>query len=350
MCPDRYISQFTNDLFISYAHIDDQPRGGADAGWVTELINELKLSLKEYSGMRGLVAMWNDDLIDDTKTVSDQLIQAVRESAILVSILSPSYITSKWCEKEVQEYFDESCVRGRSSEPFVIIEMRPVDRNKLPKALRDRKSRTFFEYDKEAGAYLPIGFPILKDRSGENYTRFLKRVAGLASHLFNKMEELKQLDSQKISRCESLINNIFIEEGGSFDTAKSEQVFINVEPLNMSMAKKIKVLFEGIGQSAFLPSKVETKKASQMLRENYLQCKAIVMVSPDFNENWIRPQLGQLNKIAPLRQNDIDFLLIVYQMPADTGWLSEYLKSFELSTKQKIITFHDLKEYLVQGA
>jgi hypothetical protein len=38
-----YLPQYQHDLFVSYAHVDNEPLPGAEMGWVTNLIHGLKL-------------------------------------------------------------------------------------------------------------------------------------------------------------------------------------------------------------------------------------------------------------------------------------------------------------------
>jgi hypothetical protein len=36
-----YVPTYEHDIFVSYAHVDDEPIGGAEEGWVTCLVNNL---------------------------------------------------------------------------------------------------------------------------------------------------------------------------------------------------------------------------------------------------------------------------------------------------------------------
>ena len=43
----NYVPNYKNDIFISYAHVDNERLPGADAGWVTTLVSALKKSLAQ---------------------------------------------------------------------------------------------------------------------------------------------------------------------------------------------------------------------------------------------------------------------------------------------------------------
>ena len=51
-----YVPGFTNDIFISYSHLDDRAVDGA--GWVSEFHQRLQIEIEEELGDR--VQIWRD--------------------------------------------------------------------------------------------------------------------------------------------------------------------------------------------------------------------------------------------------------------------------------------------------
>ncbi|MCK4518016.1 toll/interleukin-1 receptor domain-containing protein [Candidatus Babeliales bacterium] len=333
---------FKHDLFISYAHIDDEP----DPGWVTELRDQLSRSLRQRSGIRGLVKMWHDQNLDKTESVRKQLIDAVKNSAIFVAILSPGYIKSKWCNKEVIEFLNESIKQERANLPIVLVEIYNIDRKNRPEALRDREAIKFWVIDKEAdGVDLPIGYPILKNLDSQEKLKFMKHVASLALTIFRKIETLKEQESDGALKNGSPVADISSDDDGGLEIGIAVKVFINAEPSNLDLAKQVKEILKGKGQMAFLPSDVGTQEAAKELRKNYENCKAAVIVSPDYDMDWLFPQLMQLNKAAAQRRHPLEFLWIVNQTSDDTPpWLVKYLDTkLRFVTKKRIVSIHELQ-------
>lgn len=92
-----YVPGFTNDVFISYAHIDDQAVTGD--GWVTDFHRRLIIEVEEALGEK--VQVWRDQRITGATDFTKDLDKQVRGSAILLAILSPSYMNSRWCDWEL---------------------------------------------------------------------------------------------------------------------------------------------------------------------------------------------------------------------------------------------------------
>ena len=92
-----YVPGFTNDIFISYSHIDDQAVDGP--GWVTDFHRRLVIEVEEELGAK--VQVWRDKRITGATDFTKDLDKQVRGSAILLAILSPGYVNSRWCDWEL---------------------------------------------------------------------------------------------------------------------------------------------------------------------------------------------------------------------------------------------------------
>src|SRR6185503_8489429 len=90
-----YVPGFINDIFISCAHIDNLD------GWVEEFQNQLRNRLLQI----GIdVAIWRDTKLRGTDIFSDEIFTQLQQSALLISIVSPTGIKSGWCEDERQAF------------------------------------------------------------------------------------------------------------------------------------------------------------------------------------------------------------------------------------------------------
>lgn len=92
-----YVPGFTNDIFISYSHIDDQAVEGP--GWVTDFHRRLVIEVEEELGAK--VQVWRDKRITGATDFAKDLDKQVRGSAMLLAILSPGYVNSRWCDWEL---------------------------------------------------------------------------------------------------------------------------------------------------------------------------------------------------------------------------------------------------------
>jgi hypothetical protein len=70
-----YLSNYQQDIFVSYAHVDNQPFAGADKGWVTTLIKDLKNLLARKLGRLDAYSLWLDDELRGNTAVTPHTIE-----------------------------------------------------------------------------------------------------------------------------------------------------------------------------------------------------------------------------------------------------------------------------------
>jgi hypothetical protein len=90
-----YVQGFTNDVFISFAHIDNT------GGWVNDFESHLAARLAQLDVK---VTIWRDSKLSGTDIFSDEIFTNLKSSAILISIVSPNGIKSRWCQEERQKF------------------------------------------------------------------------------------------------------------------------------------------------------------------------------------------------------------------------------------------------------
>ncbi len=97
---------FEHDVFVSYAHIDDQALIEGQKGWITNLHRALKIRLSQLLGKEPRI--WRDPKLSGNDVFSDKLVDRVNRVALLVSVLSPRYVHSDWCNRELRVFFEAS--------------------------------------------------------------------------------------------------------------------------------------------------------------------------------------------------------------------------------------------------
>jgi hypothetical protein len=91
------------DIFISYCHDDNEKLFNEKLGWVEIFQDTLKKRLAVYAGRDELPSVfWDNRDIQINNVLDETIEQALRETAVLVSVLSPSYVSSAWCKQEIQ--------------------------------------------------------------------------------------------------------------------------------------------------------------------------------------------------------------------------------------------------------
>ena len=147
------VSDYTNDVFISYSHIDNQPIDGAGDGWVDTFHELLQNFVDVHLGRR--TAIWRDRRLTGADIFSDEIEQQLKASAVLVSIISPGYLQSDWCNRELFA-FTRTAEDGRSLRignlhRVVKVLRLPAERSALPPVLDTVLGAQFYRVDPASG-------------------------------------------------------------------------------------------------------------------------------------------------------------------------------------------------------
>jgi TIR domain len=97
-----YLSNFGEDGFISYAHNDDDVYGPETLGWVTRLRQDLNQRVRTRLGAN--IQLWRDSEIRNHDVFSNKIFNRLIKTATFISVLSPSFLNSEWCLREVEAF------------------------------------------------------------------------------------------------------------------------------------------------------------------------------------------------------------------------------------------------------
>lgn len=162
------------DVFLSYAHQNDQPPPGVPTGWVTTLRQHLEAALGLKLPRPG-ARVFQDHALVENQSFDKQLLQRVRAARTLVLTLSPAYLDSPWCRRELANFLTESERAGRRDHAFVV-EIDRVDPDHLPPRLGQLLSLRFWQEDAQSQVRETLGYP-LPSPQDRDYHRLVNRLA-----------------------------------------------------------------------------------------------------------------------------------------------------------------------------
>jgi hypothetical protein len=169
-----------HDVFVSYAHLDNQ----GEPAWVTNLVRRLESEVGPRLGSKDL-RIWIDHDLDGNHPLTPEIMQAIRRAATVLLIVSPSYIASEWCARERNAFLGvaRDCVsEGR----VFIVHCREVDRQFQPPEFGDLKGFKFWTQDSDAGGVMrPLGLADQKEPA------YFTAVINLADKLSQKLKEIR---------------------------------------------------------------------------------------------------------------------------------------------------------------
>lgn len=187
---------FQRHLFVSYAHVDDLATPGEDQGWVSRFQKYLETYLSQSIGEQAKV--WRDDRLRGNDIFANEIVKQFQETAILLSIISPRYLESEWCLREVDEFCKTAeshggiAVDDKARVLRVMLKRLPSERREqLPHILKDALGYEFYQ-EVEGNRELPLDPSF---GSGEAYRRQIYFLAEDIADLINKLRH-RDVESQ----------------------------------------------------------------------------------------------------------------------------------------------------------
>lgn len=180
-----FVQGYQHDIFISYAHVDNEPVGGADTGWVSTLVRTLRILLGQKLGRADAFSLWMDYRLLPNEPLTPALLDTLGQTATVVLILSPGYLASAWCQRECNTFLQMTAERLRGGTRVFVVEREPVDITAKPEELRDLLGYRFWVQEPDRRAPRLLGFP--QPLPGDPYYDLLNDLA------FDLATELKRL-------------------------------------------------------------------------------------------------------------------------------------------------------------
>jgi hypothetical protein len=144
---------FEHDFLISYAHIDDQALVAGESGWVSRLHRLLEIRVGQLLGKTPKI--WRDPKLQGNDFFADTILDRLPRVAALISVVSPRYVQSEWCTRELKEFYRAAELSGGvrvadKARIFKVVKT-PVQPERLPEEVQPMLGYEFFIYDPESG-------------------------------------------------------------------------------------------------------------------------------------------------------------------------------------------------------
>jgi hypothetical protein len=103
-----YLPGFDYDIFISYAHVNNQTADAHSEGWVTLCQRRLEMQLSMLVGRQGLVKVWRDPALDGNQLFDQTIQDRLNRAAIFLALFSFGYLHSEYCQQELKWFCDKA--------------------------------------------------------------------------------------------------------------------------------------------------------------------------------------------------------------------------------------------------
>jgi len=183
---------FAYDVFISYNHLDNKPISKDGEGWISRFYYSLNIRLAQLLGREPKI--WFDHELKGNDEFSDEIIDTLNKTKVLLTIMSPGYLNSPWCKKELDHFLKAAgksnigTHMGNKSRVFKAVKTHvPNDRH--PDALKGLLGHEFCKLAEKQN------FIEFSDEKGSEYWMRLNELAG---DIYRLIEEMDQPDKTGI--------------------------------------------------------------------------------------------------------------------------------------------------------
>lgn len=205
-----FLPGFEDDIFISYSHIDNQPLTDGQQGWISDFHRALETRLSQLLVPEPKV--WRDPKLAGNDYFEDKLIGRIPRIAILISVISPRYISSEWCIREMKEFYRVAESRGgvRIDDKSLIFKVikTPVSVENQPQEVKGVLGYEFFHFEKETGRLRELN-PEVDPDSKRNYWR---KLDDLAYDIHELLMRLKRVETKAAPLIEDRGISVYLAE------------------------------------------------------------------------------------------------------------------------------------------
>jgi len=148
-----YLPDYQNDVFVSYAYVDNKSLTQGKIGWVDNFHQALEIRLEQLLGAD--TKIWRDDNLKNNATNKTDPSAPLPSTAVLISMVSPQYIKSEKCLQEVKDFYKtaeqgEGVWLNNRARIFKAVKTY-VPRESQPEILQSIPDYEFYRFDPVSG-------------------------------------------------------------------------------------------------------------------------------------------------------------------------------------------------------
>jgi hypothetical protein len=187
------IPRFDQDAFISYRHQDNEERNENDKTWIENFHTRLESRLTFLLGEKP--SIWRDPRLPGNVYIADFLQEKIKQTILLISVLSPGYIKSGWCMGELEEFCRLAEGNGGLNidgmlRIFKVVRTDIEDRS--PSQFANQKGYDFFELDQMTSQPIEFGEELGRNKD----QRYWNKLFDLAWDIKKVLTSIKSTPAQ----------------------------------------------------------------------------------------------------------------------------------------------------------
>ena len=164
--------EFEHDIFISYTHLDNEAPFPDDPGWISFFHQVLEKRVAQLAGRK--LKIWRDPDLKGNDIFPEKLAARVRNAAALICVISPRYVESDWCNRELREFTEAGArvvVEGAGKARIFKVVKTPMPQDRLPESVQPLLGYEFFKTDPESNRVRELDVNIDPELKKEYWAR-----------------------------------------------------------------------------------------------------------------------------------------------------------------------------------
>lgn len=314
-----FLREFEEDIFISYAHIDNQPLAEGQKGWITSFHQALEIRLGQLLGAEP--EFWRDESkLRGNDYFDDSIILRLPKVAVLITVLTPRYVRSDWCLKEVDAFYrlaeQTGGVRIADKSRIFKIVKTPVPAAQHPLKMQQLLGYEFYQIDQATGKPREFIF-----NSGPNVDiSYWSKLDDVAYDIYRLLETLKG-EGAAAAKSTPSRGNVYLAETTLDLTVERDQIRRELQSRGYSVLPE-------------QPLPLDVESFERIVRENLSKCQlSIHLIGANYGvvpEGSERSVAFIQNRLASERSQTANFSRII--------WMSPSLEARE-TRQQEFITY-----------
>ncbi|HSN88089.1 MAG TPA: toll/interleukin-1 receptor domain-containing protein [Thermoanaerobaculia bacterium] len=184
----RDAGPFAYDVFISYAHLDNEPLLEGETGWISDFHAVLEKRLSMLLGEPARI--WRDPELRGNQYFDQTIAGGFENAALFLSVLTPRYVRSDYCRKELEGFCRraqaDSVLLPDDRSRILKVVKTPVELPEQPPPMDHLLGYEFFRLDPEKKRLHE-----LQIRSADDRERFLASLEDLAAEIREALRLIK---------------------------------------------------------------------------------------------------------------------------------------------------------------
>lgn len=305
-----YVPGFDYDIFISYAHINNESPKTKEKGWgwVDSFHYNLEYYLALKSGRWGKIKIWYDKELDGTQLFDDVISQKIRSSALFFALASKPYYKSKYCCSELKEFYNTAggnpeLLKVENRYRIVHLLLQNIPESEWLPEFGRTPAFCFHDADRNAADW--AGYPYRHDNRACEI-----KIMRLTDAIYDTLETFKKIREDTTSSPEDAVvvdqlNSVVDESNvGEFELYFAD-VDENLEVLRRRVVDRIKEGDQKVKVGGFLPPPFNAIEHNDKVLERLKSARLSVHLLNEYPGNYMKGMEAEGILTYPQKQAEL---------------------------------------------